>query len=210
MPTNRNIILHALDLLVILAINEGESSHQNRAHSLTKFGPSTPGVSTVDQRALNEIESLLQILPTIGNALLKGLGYSQQDMTLDVRELHSPCITTLMNSLQRDIQLILKLMRYARYLRLVAGGKAFDYSAIQTVSGWIMGALKEAYSPTFATIANIAQSLEDAVSLSRGLGLSAIWTSLSTHHLSEAASLDLHLLERLACRVKDDATVGKY
>jgi midasin len=103
---------------------------------------------------------------------------------------------------QVDLGLALKLLKYARYLRRATSSAFFDYSAVQAISRWIAGALYEC-SPIFLHLASHARALEDAVSLSSGLGLTEIWSSFLVHRSLDLPAVELIRFDTEAGNLRD-------
>src|ERR1700722_5313724 len=99
-----------------------------------------------------------------------------------------------------DIELLLKLLRYTRHLRGAASSVSFDYSAIQTLASRISDAVKGS-SPRLVHLRRHTQALEDAISLSTGLGLSNLWTKLLANAPMKAP--ELRDLDAMACNLTE-------
>jgi hypothetical protein len=98
-----------------------------------------------------------------------------------------------------DLKLAHRLLDYARFLRRAVTDMHLDYSGIQAVSKWIVDSLKTC-SPAFAVVVNHAKALESAISLSRGLGVTELW---SLFLLKKIKPTNLTELEHLEDGVRD-------
>ena len=90
-----------------------------------------------------------------------------------------------------------KLLGYGRLLRNIAGSNSFDYSVAQAASKWIAESI-QGCSGDFLRLVDPARSLKDVVSLSSGLGITEIWSTLSVHRPICASLTDLRSLETIA------------
>ena len=93
-----------------------------------------------------------------------------------------------------------KLFGYGRSLRKVAAANLFDYSAAQATSNWIAESI-QGRSMDFLPLHDPARGLRDAVSLSSGLGITEIWTTLSVQRSRRLSSTELKSLENMACDI---------
>lgn len=73
--------------------------------------------------------------------------------------------------------LSLTLLNYARYLRKIGAAVSLDFSALQATCRWIANAV-ESSSSFFSAVVYQVQLLGDSISLSTGLGLIEIWSTL--------------------------------
>jgi hypothetical protein len=90
-----------------------------------------------------------------------------------------------------------QVLRYSRYLREIMQESAFDYSAVQVLSRWIMDAVRNA-PPIFGKLILSAKRLDDVVSLSSGLGFHEIWSSMLAEKRSTIQMETLKELDILA------------
>ena len=118
------------------------------------------------------------------------------------------CVLTSLTTLfddrrnQKDVQLTLRLLDYARYLRRAISDVYLDYSSIHAVSNWIVDALKTC-SSSFAVVANHANALQSAISLSSGLGIAEIWFTFLPTKVNSTEFTELKHLEDGVRNVKD-------
>lgn len=106
---------------------------------------------------------------------------------------------------QESMLLASQLLRYGCYLAQVANSAAFDYSAVQVVSRWIIEAARIA-PPAFNKLLVCAKRLEDVVSLSSGLGFHDIWSKFLPERHSKIRTESSKELETLAISYNDDVS----
>ena len=101
---------------------------------------------------------------------------------------------------QVELDVAVKLFGYSRSLRKVAAANLFDYSAAQAISNWITESI-QGLSMDFLPLHDPARSLRDAVSLSSGLGITEIWSTLSVQWSRRLSTTELKSLENMACNI---------
>ena len=99
-----------------------------------------------------------------------------------------------------------KLLGYGRLLRTVASTHSFDYSVAQATATWIIEST-EGHSMDFLPLHDSAQGLKDAVSLSSGLGITEIWSSLCVQRSLCPSSTELKHLDSLARDIDSSSDV---
>jgi len=101
----------------------------------------------------------------------------------------------LENHVKLDVAV--KLLGYGRLLRNIAENNSFDCSVAQAASKWIAESI-QGCSRDFLPLVDPARGLKDVVSLSSGLGITEIWSTLSVHRPICASLTDLRSLETIA------------
>jgi midasin len=96
--------------------------------------------------------------------------------------------------------LAVKLLGYSRLLRKIAGSNSFDYSVAQVTSKWIAESIQGATD--FVALEDPVQGLRDAVSLSSGLGITEIWSTLSVQRPFCPSAAELRSLESAAYNIR--------
>ncbi|KAF9013327.1 P-loop containing nucleoside triphosphate hydrolase protein [Cyathus striatus] len=96
-------------------------------------------------------------------------------------------------------------LHFARLLRKTVISSTPDFSAIQAVMRWILDATKHS-SMFFPELWSHINALNEAVSLSHGLGLINIWTSLQADHCLNVSWPELRRVEHLACALPENST----
>jgi midasin len=99
-----------------------------------------------------------------------------------------------------ELDVAVKLFGYGRSLRKVAAATLFDYSVAQATSNWITESI-QGRSMDFLPLHDPARGLRDAVSLSSGLGITEIWSTLSVQRSRRLSSMELKSLESMACSI---------
>ncbi|KAF8073543.1 midasin nuclear AAA ATPase [Lyophyllum atratum] len=152
-PSAHRIVLQALDLAVALFLDEEDQAN-------------TPGAvkgaekNEKQNRALKDIASVLSAIYAVGHS------------TLDSFTVDSDSRASKSDDLRRSSL----LLGYGRRLRRITE-TAFDFSALQATCRWIVDTVEN--SPAaFSAVARQARALRDTISLSTGLGLIEIWSSL--------------------------------
>jgi midasin len=101
---------------------------------------------------------------------------------------------------QMELDVAGKLFGYGRLLRKVAANNLFDYSAAQATSNWIAESI-QGCSTDFLPLQGPARGLRDAMSLSSGLGITEIWSTLSVQRSYHPSLTELRSLENTACNL---------
>jgi hypothetical protein len=109
---------------------------------------------------------------------------------------------------QVEIDMLLQVMRHSRQLRRAIDDAPYDYSAIHAISSRISDVL--AVNPRHSLpIVQQAQALRTVISLSSGLGLSEIWSTLLSDTPTKLSTSDMLRLEKMACSIgKHDRFTG--
>ncbi|KAK2459690.1 hypothetical protein APHAL10511_008335 [Amanita phalloides] len=102
------------------------------------------------------------------------------------------------------LQVLTKAMSYGTYLQRIIRNSALDYSALLALARCILDALN-IESPQLITLQHHARSLNDFVSLTSGLGLLDIWSSLYCDGSLYLAKSRLFRLNELASSLNDGA-----
>lgn len=97
---------------------------------------------------------------------------------------------------------ISRLLKYAEYLIAVGIQDRLDHSAVYVASQWFMEYFREP-NLSLIDIEVHAKALADAVTLTSGLGLSEIWSSLSTSTGQDAQTSKLNRLDDVASRLPE-------
>ncbi|CCL98515.1 uncharacterized protein FIBRA_00514 [Fibroporia radiculosa] len=82
-------------------------------------------------------------------------------------------------TMQTLLDVMLTLLTCGRHLQRAVSSAQLDYSEIRVVVGWIIETLQEHQDP-FVDVAPSANALVEMVSLTSGLGLIELWSSLTT------------------------------
>lgn len=78
---------------------------------------------------------------------------------------------------------MLELVAFGRFLRTaIQSPTTFDFSLAIAISGWVKQTLRDisVESSIFGDIIQSARALDEVISLTSGIGLSAIWTALAS------------------------------
>lgn len=96
-----------------------------------------------------------------------------------------------------------KVMEHGIRLRRTLGNTPLDHSALLALARSILDTLS-VESPHLTTLQHCAQTFNDLVTLTSGLGLFDVWSSLYTENSSET-SKELICLDELATSLNNDA-----
>ncbi|KAG6810904.1 hypothetical protein H0H92_009865 [Tricholoma furcatifolium] len=152
-PSKHHIVLEALDVLVALYLDsEDQHSYKDQTKPIEKSG-----------RKHQAGKDITVLLEAIQDASRSALNLLAADFTV--------------HSAYRNLQLSTMLLSYSRYLRKILMGPTFDFSAIQAACRWVADALEDSPS-VFSTAKTCARALQKTISLSSGLGLNDIWSTL--------------------------------
>ncbi|OBZ68834.1 Midasin [Grifola frondosa] len=102
-----------------------------------------------------------------------------------------------MDVAKSGIDILLKLVSFGRCLQKAATSHSFDFSVVQVVLRWILEALCDR-SDEFGSIEVHAEALHAAVSLTSGLGLVELWSSISPSNSREGSAGEVVRLEKIA------------
>lgn len=105
-----------------------------------------------------------------------------------------------------ELDVAAKLLRYGHLLRKISRNDTFDYSVAQATSKWIAESI-QGCSADFLPLNDPVRSLKDAVSLSCGLGITEIWSTLSIQRPLCSFTTELRALESTACNIDSTSDV---
>ncbi|GLB38607.1 putative P-loop containing nucleoside triphosphate hydrolase protein [Lyophyllum shimeji] len=181
-PSAHHIVLQASDLAVALFLDQEDDTNMQSA---------VPVVQTNEKQnqVLKEIASVLSAIHGAGRGALESLAL-QQDSGLSVLEMR---LSTL-------------LLSYSRHLRRVTT-TIFDFSALQAACHWIIDAVENC-PQAFVVVASRARALRDSISLSNGLGLMEIWSSLFLDRPLAASSSNLEIVEKRSAALRGGKAKG--
>lgn len=108
---------------------------------------------------------------------------------------------------QVELDVVAKLLGYSGLLRKVARASSFDYSVAQAAAKWIAECI-QGRSKDFSPLDEPVRGLRDAVSLSSGLGITEMWSTISAQRPFCSCSTELKSLEGVACDI--DGTHDVY
>lgn len=165
--------------------------------------------ATKKQKALKEIESLLDTIQAMGRMVLAALITEDQRFKSVGNFLTCYTLPLICHSDQGDIMLSLTLLGYSRYLRRVTANESFDFSALQAICRWITDAVEDC-PPAFIQLATQARILSETVSLSSGLGLIEIWSSVFIDKSQTSSTSALEDIEARTLDLKGNKAPGEF
>ncbi|KAI0693224.1 midasin [Cytidiella melzeri] len=95
------------------------------------------------------------------------------------------------------LAMCIRLLSYAAYLHKISTQDRLDHSAVYTASRWLEDCLQDA-RPEFTVIQLHARALSEAVTLTSGLGLVEIWSSLSVSSVQDELVSKISTLDAVA------------
>ncbi|TFK40741.1 midasin nuclear AAA ATPase [Crucibulum laeve] len=177
LPSPHLTVIQLLDLGAILFLDDQDSR---------KARVSNIQVDSSTKRASNAVDLVLQAAKAAALEILNSFSENTMDL---------PSV--------KDIKLATSFISFGQYLRKASNTASFDFSAVQAVLRWMMDSL-DCTSPRFVHLATEVEALYEVVSLSSGLGLMEIWSTLYADNASKLVGTKIQTLETLACNLKED------
>ncbi|KAG5350591.1 hypothetical protein C0989_010243 [Termitomyces sp. Mn162] len=165
-PSPHHVLLGVINLVVTLFLDlEDQAGIFDEKKTVEKQGRK--------YQALKQIKELLEAVQVAARNTLDSLATKNE-----VPRIHD------------SLQLSSSLLNYGRYLRKIAAATNLDFSALQAACRWIVDALEDSPS-VFSTAVLQVHKLQNTISLTTGLGLQDIWSTLFIDRPRIPSTLDL-------------------